>query len=120
MSQVAQQDVPREEWNTVLDNITHEFRGAHGRVEVLGPGADYRVETEDRTFGGISADNKAGERVVWIDFGDVSHSVHAVTVVRVLPRVGDAGPVVEIESRDGLKTILTLDSPNSHALPGAA
>jgi hypothetical protein len=120
MKKVAEQQIPEADWNAVLDNLTRQFQGAHARVEVLGPGANYRVETEDRPFAGISADIKAGQHVVWIDLGEVSHAIHDATVVRVLPRVGNAGPVVEVESGDGLKTILTLESPSRHALPDAA
>ena len=50
-------------------------------------------------------------------FGDLAHAVHRASVVRVVPQIGEAGPVIEVEDEDGTKTILTLGLPIEYALP---
>ena len=47
-----------------LADFTRKNRGAHARLEVLGPDVGYQVETEDRPFDGIVPDLKDGEDAV--------------------------------------------------------
>jgi len=35
----------------------------------------------------------------------------------MVPQIGEAGPVIEVEDEDGTKTILTLGLPVEYALP---
>jgi hypothetical protein len=106
-----------DRWNAVLSAVTRENRGAHGRLEVVGPNVGYQVETEDRPFDGIAADVKDRECIVWIHFGELRHGVHGVSAVRMVPRIGESGPVIEVEDEDGVKTILTLGDPEAYRLP---
>jgi hypothetical protein len=102
-----------------MATVTRMYRGAHARLEVMSPDVGYEVELEDRPFDGIAADVKDGEQIVWMHFGDLAHAIHRVTAVRMTPRMGDAGPVIEAEDEDGAKTILTLGNPIGYALsPG--
>ena len=110
-------EISQDRWNTILAAITRENRGAHGRLEVTGPNVGYQVETEGRPFDGIAADIKDKESIVWIHFGDLNHSVHGVRAIRIVPRIGETGPVIEVEDRDGVKTILILENPEAHELP---
>ena len=117
--------VERTEWNVSLAQFTRDNRGAHARLEVLGPGLEHNVETEDRPFDGIAADIKDGEDNVWITFGDTpenhfTHGIDNVTAIRVRPRVGLFGAAVLIESRDSGKTLLELSLPEEFALPPAS
>jgi hypothetical protein len=68
----ATQDIDKDRWSTFLAEFTRENRGAHARLEVLGPDVGYQVQTEDRPFDGVSADTKDGERAVWITFGSTT------------------------------------------------
>jgi hypothetical protein len=113
------QELSPDQWNAVLASITQNYRGAHARLEVIGPDIGCQVEAEDRPFDGIAADIKGRESVVWIHFSGLDHGVRGVSVIRMLPRSGGAGPVVEVEDRDGVKTILTLGNPEEHELPPA-
>ncbi len=111
-----------DRWAAFLAQFTEENRGAHARVEVLGPDVGDQVETEDRPFDGVSADTKSGERNVWITFGStledhLAHGVHDVTMIRVLPADGKKGAVMEIEAKDGTRTILELSWPRRLQLP---
>jgi uncharacterized protein DUF5335 len=111
--------ISEDQWNAVLSAITRENRGAHGRLEVVGQDVGDQVETENRPFDGIAADVKDSERVVWIHIGGVNHAVHGVTALRMIPRTGEYGPVIEVEDKEGVKTILTLESPEAYRLPPA-
>ena len=122
--QGSTRDIAADEWVPFLDAFTRENRGAHAVLEVLGEGVGRQVATEDRPFDGISADTKAGERSVWITFGSTAadnftHGVHAVTAIRVRPATVDSGAAVEVEARDGTRTLLILSRPEEYALPPA-
>ena len=118
------QEIKKGEWITFLAEFTRENREAHARLEILGSDASYQVQTEDRPFDGISSDVKDGEQGVWIAFGSTSddhltHGVHEVTAIRLRPPTGAEGPALEVEARDGSKTILALSPPEAYALPPA-
>ena len=114
-------EIDRAHWNQVLKNITQDYRGAHVKLEVIGPDLGYQVQTENRPFDGIAADNKDGESIVWISLTppSLTHGVHGTRAIRWVPATSTAEAVVEIEASDGTRTILTLDSPERHALPEA-
>lgn len=114
---LSSEEIKREQWNVVMATVTRMYRGAHARLEVMGPDVGYQIETEDRPFEGIAADVKDGERIVWIHLGDLAHAVHRVSALRMIPRAGEAGPVIETEDEDGVKTILTLGNPVEYSLP---
>ncbi len=118
------QEIQQEQWIPFLDGFTRENRGAHARLEIIGPDNDtgLQVETENRPFDGVSADIKDGERTVWISFGSttadhLSHGIHRAVAIRTLPLTEHSGAVLEIESADGTKNILYLTAPEAYALP---
>jgi Family of unknown function (DUF5335) len=116
--------VDQGRWNQFLADFTRENRGAHARLDVLGPDVGYQVETENRPFDGIASDTKDGEHAVWIVFGSspdqhLTHGVHGATTIRVRPPSGLLGAAVLIEARDGTKTLLELTRPEDYELPPA-
>jgi hypothetical protein len=126
IKQHATREIPFTEWIPFLAAFTREYRGAHARLEVVGPDTDvgYQVETEDRPLDGISADTKDGERIVWISFatspeGELTHGVQPARALRLLPPDESNLTVVEVEASDGTKTILELTRPEEYALPPA-
>jgi hypothetical protein len=117
-------EVQPEQWLPFLAQFTIENRGAHARLNVLGPDVGYQVEIEDRPFDGIAADVKDHPPSVWITFAStpsdhLAHGVHDVTVIRVLPPTAAKGAVVEVEAKDGVRTILELTNPDEYALAPA-
>jgi len=120
----ATQPVERSAWNEFLAEFTRENAGAHARLEILGPDFGRQVETGDRPFEGAAADLRDDESNVWINLGSLSadyltHGIHDVTAIRALPAEGENGPVLEIEAKDGTKTILELSRSGAYALPRA-
>jgi hypothetical protein len=112
-------EISRDQWTAVLADVTRDNLGAHARLEVVGPHVDYQVETEDRLFDGIAVDTKNHECVVWMHFGDLDHGIQGVIAIRMLPRVGEIGPLIEVEDLEGVKTTLTLSGAAEYELPPA-
>jgi hypothetical protein len=107
-----------------LADFTRKNRGAHARLEVLGPDVGYQVETENRPFDGIVPDVKDGEDAVWIIFGStpdqhLTHGVYGVTAIRVRLASAVHGAAVLVEAQDGTKTLLELSRPEDYELPPA-
>jgi hypothetical protein len=118
----ATQDIDKDRWSTFLAEFTRENRGAHARLEVLGPDVGYQVQTEDRPFDGVSADTKDGECAVWITFGStkedhLTHGIQNVRGVRVRPPVGESGAALEVMAQDQTTTVLELSRPEAYAIP---
>jgi uncharacterized protein DUF5335 len=117
-------EIHLDRWVPFLAQFTRENRGAHARLEIVGPDNDigYQVQTDDRPFDGVSSDIKDREREVWIAFGSapenhLSHGIPNAVAIRVLPPSERSGAVLEVESADGTRTILDLSHPESYALP---
>jgi hypothetical protein len=124
VNRVNAREILSDQWTSFLAGFTKENRGAHARLEVVSPDAEtgYRVQTENRPLDGVSADISDRESTVWITFatapGDgLSHGVPHATVIRYLPATKASGPVLEVETADGTRTILELAQPEAYALP---
>jgi hypothetical protein len=118
------QEIKVDQWIVFLAEFTREYRGAHARLEVLGPDVGYQVETDDRPFDGVSADVKDGAHAVWITFGSttkdhITHGIPNVAAIRLRPPAGKLGAALEVEARDGTRTLLELSYPEEYALPPA-
>jgi hypothetical protein len=118
-------EIAEDQWITFFAEFTRDHRGAHARLEVLGADVGYQVETENRPFDGVSTDVKDGEHAVWITFGStpadhLTHGVQSVTAIRLRPPAGEAGAALEVEAKDGTRTVLELSRPEAFALPPAA
>jgi hypothetical protein len=121
------QEIRPTDWIPFLAGFTREHRGAHARLNIVGPDTEvgYRVETDNRLFDGVSSDIKDRESTIWIAFGSttenhLTHGVHNARLLRVLPQSESHGTVLEVESNDGQKTILELTRVASYALPPGA
>jgi Family of unknown function (DUF5335) len=126
LNRLDDREVPLNQWIPFLAEFTRQYRGAHARLEIIGPSTEigYGVPTEDRPFDGVSADIKDRERTVWITFAFTSedvftHGIHEATVLRSLLPPGNTRPILEVEAADGTKTILELTSPDDYSLPPA-
>jgi hypothetical protein len=119
------QNIEEDQWIKFLDEFTRQNRGAHARLEILGPDVGSQLEAENRPFGGISADTKAGEHNVSITFGSsaedhLERGIQNVTGIWLRPATGHAGPTLEVLSRDGTRALLELSRADAYALPFSA
>ena len=115
--------ISQDRWIQFLDDFTRQNRGAHARVKIIGANAEVgnQVETENRSFDGVSADIKDGESAVWITFESttedhITRGVHQATAIHVSPATDSRGAMLEVEAADGSRTILELTLPDAYAL----
>jgi hypothetical protein len=106
-------DIPREQWIRFFDDFSKNHEGWIVSLEVLGADIGDQEEANNLPLVGISADVKARENRVEIIIGgrpdvDVTRFIERPKHVWVKePRVpGDEA--MEIESEDGIKTILNF------------
>jgi hypothetical protein len=106
-------DIPREQWIRFFDDFSKNHEGWIVTLEVLGPDIGDQEEANNLPLVGISADVKARENRVEIIIGgrpdvDVTRFIERPKHIWVKePRVpGDEA--MEIESEDGIKTILNF------------
>jgi hypothetical protein len=123
--QTSTQQIPASQWITFLTEFTSENRGAHARLEVLGPDIGYQVQTDNRPFDGVAADLKDGEHAVWISFGSTgenhfTHGIQNVRAIRVRLPAGQSGTALEVAAEDGTRTLLELSATDAYALPSGA
>jgi Family of unknown function (DUF5335) len=117
------QEVPVENWNEFFAQFTRENRGSHATLEVISEDVGDQMEVTDTPLDGIAADTKDGECTIWITFGagPEDHINHAVTEVEAV-RLQDtaSGPILEIESDGGVKTVLHLSPQGAFKLGPAS
>ena len=106
-------DIPREQWIRFFDDFSKNHEGWIVSLEVLGADIGDQEEANNLPLVGISADVKARENRVEIIIGgrpdvDVTRFIERPKHVWVKePRLpGDEA--MEIESEDGIKTILNF------------
>lgn len=110
-------EVPRDQWIGFLDEFSRAHRGWRARLEVFGTDFGAQEETDHLPLMGVSADFKdKGRERITITLGSatdnhVSHSVEHPTRVQFEQTDDGADQALQIESGDGLATLLRFLSP---------
>ena len=106
-------EIPREQWLSFFDNFSKEHAGWIVTLEVLGSEIGDQEEANGLPLVGISADVKDRENQIEIVVGgrpdaDVTRIINTPKRVWVKPPnvVGDEA--LEVESKDGITTLLTF------------
>ncbi|HWP43654.1 MAG TPA: DUF5335 family protein [Blastocatellia bacterium] len=113
------QEVPRQEWTEFFDSFSRRHLGWLVSVEVMGPDIGAQAEAREMPLQGITAELKPGdESIISIMVGNSAedHLTHTITgPSRVNVKVSGEGTdeAVEIESEDGLTTLVRFRSPIS-------
>lgn len=109
-------EIPREEWVEFLDGFSRQHEGWLATVEVLGEEIGAQVEAEGMTLEGVTADVKGeGSDVISIMLVNsskehVTHNVIQPTHVRIEQTEGGADLALQIETGDGVTTLLRFRS----------
>jgi hypothetical protein len=106
-------EIPREQWVRYFDDFSKNHEGWIATLEVLGPDIGDQEEARGLPLVGISADVKAGENRIEIIVGgrpdsDVTRFIDTPKSVRVKEPETAGDEVIEVESQDGTKTLLTF------------
>ncbi len=114
-------EIPRSEWTQFFAEFTRENRGAHATIEITGRDIGDQMQIADEPLDGVAADDKDGESRIWITFAGrgrdhLSHSVQDPAAVRLRTFDPETGLTLEIEARDGSKTMLRMSAQGAHRL----
>jgi len=106
-------EIPRAGWVSFFNSFSGKHEGWLVTVEVIGPDIGDQEEAKELPLVGISADLKDNENFVNITVGRLPEDrmMHTVTdAARVWLKQSDEGAdeALEIESKDGTKTLLTF------------
>jgi hypothetical protein len=113
---MATREIPREEWSKFLDGFSSQHEGWLTTIEVMGGELGAQVESRELRLGGISADLKGSdEDAISIMVGEtpddhVTHTITQPTHVRLEQTEEGATEALQIESGDGVTTLLHLRS----------
>jgi uncharacterized protein DUF5335 len=106
-------DIPREQWIRFFDDFSKNHEGWIVTLEVLGADIGDQEEVNNLPLVGISADLKARENRVEIIVGgrpdvDVTRFIERPKHIWVKEPGLPGDEAMEIESEDGIKTILNF------------
>jgi hypothetical protein len=109
---MAARTIVREEWVSLLDEVTRQYVGSKARLEVTAQGGAQQVIAEQLSFDGISADLKDGENNVAImlitaDDATLNHNIADAQQLRIDELDGNVARI-EVEAADQTITVLTL------------
>lgn len=108
-------EIPRDEWVEFFDGFSRQHEGWLITVEVLGSELGAQVEARELRLEGISADLKGDENAISIMVGEtpddhVTHTITQPTHVRLEQTREGANEAIQIESGDGVTTLLRFRS----------
>jgi hypothetical protein len=108
-------EIPREEWPAYLDGFSRQHEGWLVTVEVPGAEIGAQVEARELPLQGVTAELKGGEDAVTItlcakEAGRITHTVNNPSHVRVEQAESGADMTLQIESSDGVATLVRLRS----------
>jgi hypothetical protein len=109
-------EIPRKEWGEFLDSFSRQHEGWLVTVEVLGEEIGAQVEAEGKPLEGITAELKdGGVDSIMITMGltpaeHVTHNITTPTHVRIEQAENGADIALQIESSDGVTTLVRLRS----------
>jgi hypothetical protein len=106
-------DIPREQWIRFFDDFSKNHEGWIVTLEVLGADIGDQEEADRLPLVGISADVKDRENWIEIIIGgrpdvDVTHFIEKPKHIWVKEPKFPGDEAIEIESEDGIKTILNF------------
>ncbi len=101
-------EIPRDQWSSFCDDFSRRHHGEKVVVDVLDRERGSQREADRLPFVGISADEKAGENVISVMVGERpdDHQSHLVNNPEHLRVAEGQKPAIEIEARDGPKTLI--------------
>jgi hypothetical protein len=110
--------VSRSEWPGFFNDFSRTHEGRPATLEVIGRDLGAQIEAEAMPLIGVSA--ASGENIVWVALArdedeHITHGVHDVTHVRVENNEAGTPVALQMESRDGVVTLLRFEGITAHA-----
>jgi hypothetical protein len=111
-------EVPRETWPEYFKDISRLYQGWSATVELLAGELGDQRAADGLPFQGLSYEYKGGSQAgdILVEVGEAgmpfeTHLIHRPKAVRAAPTQPGAETDIEIESEDGVTTILRLRTP---------
>jgi hypothetical protein len=109
-------NIPRDEWHNFFDDLTKRRFEWKTSLEVINREIGNQMLNEGLPLEGITAETENGAIVVEILFGNdpeqhQTHNIFDPVQVAFLPNEKDAGGILEIEEKDGTKTLMRILEP---------
>ena len=109
------QEIPKHEWVPFLDDFSKRHAGQRVTVEVLSPQVGSQYAAQSLPLVGVSVDLRDGgdNEQIEVIAGDsphahVMHAVQRPSQVRVAVGDGGADEALQIDSEDGIATLVRL------------
>ncbi|HKT80046.1 MAG TPA: DUF5335 family protein [Vicinamibacterales bacterium] len=111
-------EVPRSEWERRLEEFSAAHDGWLVSMEVMGSDIGAQPEVQHMPLLGLSAENHEGDGTIVVSVAKSAsdHLTHLIHNATHLYLQEEPGAAVEIESADGLKSVLRFDQPASRKL----
>lgn len=109
-------EIPRAEWTAFLDSFSRQHQGWLATVEVIGPELGAQIEIHELPLNGVSFEEKGSDQdtiLIDVSQAELTHATHTVSAprhMRLLQTEEGAHKALELESADGLKTIVRFRS----------
>jgi uncharacterized protein DUF5335 len=104
-------------WSHTLEQFSASHEGWLVSVDVLAPSLGAQQEVRELPLVGVVAEPGADGGVITIaaanDAGQITHTIHSPTRLWIERTNEGADAAMEIESAEGIKTILRLKTPAS-------
>ncbi len=116
---MATQEIPQDQWQEFLDTFSRLHQGWLADVQVFGDQTGRHVETKGLPFRGASFETKGSEKnevAIFIDQSpkeDITHIVSYPTHIRLEQTDTGVDQGLEVEAKDGTKTIVRFRNPAS-------
>lgn len=108
-------EIPSDEWMPFLDSFSQQHQGWLVTVEVIAPEIGAQEEASNLPLEGISSSESNEHKSISISVGNQTsnhqtHTVNAATRLWLKQTPQGADEALEIESTDGVKTLLRFRS----------
>jgi hypothetical protein len=118
--EVPTQEIPQDTWAAHLNGIGKTYRGWRTRVEVIGPELGDQTILDNQPLRGLHVETEArGAGDIVIELGEAPqvliHHIDRPTGVRIADTVPGQQVYIQVESEDGLVTLIRLE--RLHELP---
>ena len=109
-------EIPRYDWVSFFDSLTHLHNDEPVRIEVLRPDIGAQLEVNDLPLDGITAEMKGPSASITIAAGSdperhISHVISAPVSVRVARGISGEDETLEIVDADRTVTLVYFDAP---------
>src|SRR5205814_26860 len=108
-------EIPRDEWASFLDSFSQQHQGWLVTLEVIAPEIGAQEEASNLPLEGITSSGSNEHKTISISVGNVpsnhlTHTVNDPTWLWLKQTPQGADEALEIESTDGVKTLLRFRS----------